>query len=145
MSLRRHSQIFVLIRIIAAKRASAQRSLANGQDDEIASITDFSDDGEKDMYAIFSNSYTDNWLDLSYLSAIAWNICLSFSRFVVSVKMRRKPKIFIIRTEQAQKASQGNFKRQFAMFSSDFRGHANAMVEEMNAYMHVSPYRVGDM
>jgi hypothetical protein len=66
VSLRRHSQRFLLIKLIAAKRESAQRSLANGHDDEIASITDFSDDGEKDMCVIFSDSSTDDWLDLSY-------------------------------------------------------------------------------
>lgn len=63
VSLRKHSKRFLLIKIIAAKRASLQRSLANGHDDEIASITDFSDDGENEMYANFSISSTDDWLD----------------------------------------------------------------------------------
>jgi hypothetical protein len=78
---------------------------------------------------------------------IVWNICLSFSRFVVSVKVRKETQdiIFIIPIEEAHKASQNNFKRQFAMLSSEFRGHANAMVEEMNAYMRVSLCRVGDL
>ena len=54
-------------------------------------------------------------------------------------------KIFIIPTEEAHKASQANVKRQFAMFSSDFRRHANAMVEEMSAYMRVSPCQEGSL
>ena len=51
----------------------------------------------------------------------------------------------MILTEETHKASQANFKRQFAMFSAEFRGHANAMVEEMNAYMRVSPCREGSL
>jgi hypothetical protein len=43
------SRRFLLIKLIAAKR-----SLANGHDEEIASITDFSDDGEKEMCVIFT-------------------------------------------------------------------------------------------
>lgn len=43
---------FPLTKLTAAKRASTQRSLANGHDEEIASITDFSDDDEKEMYVI---------------------------------------------------------------------------------------------
>ena len=40
--------------------------------------------------------------------------------------------------EEAHKASQANLKRQFAMVATEFRGHANTMVEEMTAYMRVS-------
>jgi len=44
--------------------------------------------------------------------------------------------------EEAHKASQANVKRQFAMVAAEFRGHANTMVEEMTAYMRVSPRQV---
>jgi|GraSoi2013_100cm_1033763.scaffolds.fasta_scaffold1237497_1 hypothetical protein len=50
-----------------------------------------------------------------------------------------KLKTIIITIEEARKASQANLKRQFAMLAAEFRGHANAMVEEMTAYMRVSP------
>ncbi len=71
---------------------------------------------------------------------IVWNICLPFSRFAVSViSAERKLKILIVPIEEAHKASQANLKRQFAMLADEFRGHANAMVEEMTAYMRVSP------
>ena len=39
--------------------------------------------------------------------------------------------------EEAHKASQANVKRQFAIVATEFRGHANTMVEEMTAYMRV--------
>lgn len=65
-----YSSGFPLIRIIAAKRASAQRSLTNRHDEEIASITDFSDDGEKDMCVIFT---------LILLQTIGWTCPISDS------------------------------------------------------------------
>ncbi|KAI0275886.1 hypothetical protein BGY98DRAFT_989414 [Russula aff. rugulosa BPL654] len=37
--------------------------------------------------------------------------------------------------QEAHKASQANVKRQFAMVATEFRGHANAMVEEMTTYI----------
>ncbi|KAH9958291.1 hypothetical protein BC827DRAFT_1220304 [Russula dissimulans] len=81
----------------SSKRASAQLFLAN--DDECASINDFSDEGGNEIDSVE---------------------CL------VALQQIR---------QEANRDSQTNFKRQFATLSSEFRGHARAMVEEMNAYI----------
>src|SRR5712672_2793398 len=47
--------------------------------------------------------------------------------------------------EEANRDLQTNFKRQFATLSSEFRGHSRVMVEDMNAYMRVSPHLCGYM
>jgi hypothetical protein len=39
--------------------------------------------------------------------------------------------------EEAHKASQANFKREFRALATEFRGHAATMVDEMSAYMRV--------
>ncbi|KAI0306319.1 hypothetical protein B0F90DRAFT_1688921 [Multifurca ochricompacta] len=81
-----------------SRRASAQQSLLEGNDDEVAS-TDFSDIEDKEIDS------------MEYL-------------FVLQ-QIR----------EEAHNAAQANFKRQFAAFAAEARGHAAVMVEEMNAYI----------
>ena len=55
----------------------------------------------------------------------------------MSPKTRGSCGAFISITEEAHKASQASLKRQFALFAAEFRGHTSALVEEMDAYMHV--------
>ena len=42
--------------------------------------------------------------------------------------------------EKIHQASQANSKRDFKALATEFRGHATAIVDEMNAYMRVSRY-----
>jgi hypothetical protein len=55
----------------------------------------------------------------------------------VSLQTRGSCSAFISITEEAHKASKAGLKRQFALFGAEFRGHAAAIVEEMDAYMRV--------
>jgi hypothetical protein len=91
VSSQKYSQVSLPMKPPASKRASAQLFLAN--DDECASINDFSDEGGNEMWvssrSLICVPYQSSAEPLLQ-SAIAWNAWLPFSRFVVGVKMRKE-------------------------------------------------------
>ena len=129
-------RIFLLMKPIASKRVPGVPPAAEGSDsdNEISSATEISDDREREM-----------WVHLTILlismTRLTSPISDSVEYLIILQKIRRKCELeretsdIHIYVEEAHKASRADFKRQFATFSAEFRGHAKALVEEMNAYM----------